>query len=65
MLCNLVSSDNFENNALGMAKIFLHYNKFDNREKVCQRIEAVTADELWNVANEMFAEEHLSTLIYQ
>ena len=60
-----VSSDNFENNALGMAKIFLHYNKFDNREKVCQRIEAVTADELWNVANEMFAEEHLSTLIYQ
>ena len=60
-----VASDNFENNALGMGKVFLHYNKYENRESVCRRIRAVTADELWEVANEMFAEEYLSTLIYK
>ena len=59
-----VASDNFENNALGMAKVFLHYNKYENRQKVCDRINAVTADEIWQVANDMFAPEHLSTLIY-
>lgn len=60
-----VASDNFENNALGMAKTFLHYNKFENLDVVCKRIEALTADELLEVANEMFAEEYLSTLIYR
>ena len=60
-----VASDNYENNALGMAKIFLHYNKFENLPAICQRVESVTADELIEVANEMFAEEYLSTLIYK
>ena len=60
-----VASDNYENNALGMAKIFLHYNKFENLPAICQRVESVTADELIEVANEMFAEDYLSTLIYK
>lgn len=60
-----VASDNFENNALGMAKTFLHYNKFENLGTVCKRIETLTADNLLEVANEMFAEEYLSTLIYK
>lgn len=60
-----VASDNFENNALNMAKTFLHYNRFDDRNIVCERIEALTAENLLEVANEMFAEEHLSTLIYK
>lgn len=60
-----VASDNFENNALGMAKIFLHYNKYENRANVCKCIEAVTANEIFNVANEMFDEAYLSTLIYR
>ncbi len=60
-----VASDNYENNALGMAKIFLHYNKYENLPAICQRIETVTADELLEVANEMFAEDYLSTLIYR
>ena len=60
-----VASDNFENNALSMAKTFLHYNKFENLAVVCKRIEALTADDLLEVANEMFAEEYLSTLIYR
>ena len=60
-----VASDNNENNALGMAKTFLHYNKYESSESVFRRIEALTAEGLLEVANEMFAEEYLSTLIYR
>ena len=60
-----VASDNFENNALGMAKTFLHYHKYESSELVFKRIEALTAETLLEVANEMFAEEYLSTLIYR
>ena len=60
-----VASDNNENNALGMAKTFLHYNKYESSESVFRRIEALTAEGLLEVANEMFAEEYLSKLIYR
>lgn len=60
-----VASDNNENNALGMAKTFLHYHKYESPESVFQRIEALTAENLLEVSNEMFAEEYLSTLIYK
>lgn len=60
-----VASDNFENNALGMARTYLHYRKFESSELIFKRIEALTAEQLLEVANEMFAEEYLSTLIYQ
>lgn len=60
-----VASDNFENNALGMAKTYLHYHKYESSELVFNRIEALTAEQLIEVANEMFAEEYLSTLIYK
>lgn len=60
-----VASDNFENNALGMAKTYLHYRKYESSELVFKRIEALTAEQLLEVGNEMFAEEYLSTLIYK
>lgn len=60
-----VASDNFENNALGMAKTYLHYHKYESSESVFQRIEALTAEQLLEVANEMFAESYLSTLVYR
>ena len=59
-----VARDNAENTALGMAKTFLHYGEMDDPKKLFQRIEALTAKELWEVSNEMFAEDYLSTLIY-
>ena len=59
-----VASDNNENNALGMAKTFLHYNKYEASEAVFRRIEQLTPEILLEVANEMFAEDYLSTLIY-
>lgn len=60
-----VASDNFENNALDMGKTFLHYGKFEEHTEVFKRIEALTAEHLLEVANEMFDENYLSTLIYK
>lgn len=59
-----VACDLSENYALDMAKTFLHYDKFEGPEGVFQRIEALTAHDLWEVANEMLDENSLSTLIY-
>ena len=59
-----VAGDNFENNALDMGKTFLHYGKFEGPEEVFKRIEMLTAEHLWDIANEMFDENYLSTLIY-
>ena len=59
-----VARDHAENTALGMAKTFLHYHKMDDPQDIFQRIEALTAKELWEVSNEMFTEENLSSLIY-
>ena len=59
-----VARDNAENTALSMAKTFLHYRKMDNPKELFQRIEELTAKELWEVSNEMFSENYLSTLIY-
>ena len=60
-----VASDNFESNALDMAKSFLHYKQYEAKEKLFQRIESLTASHLQDIANEMFDENYLSTLIYQ
>lgn len=60
-----VASDNYENNALGMGKTFLHYHKYESSELVFKRIEELTTEQLLEVANEMFAEEYLSTLVYR
>jgi len=60
-----VASDNNENNALGMAKAYLHYNKYETGGALFKRIDSLTAEVLLEVANEMFAEDQLSTLLYK
>ena len=59
-----VAADNFENNALNMAKTYLHYNKYEEPQEGYKRIQSLTPQDLWEVAKEMFCEENLSTLIY-
>jgi predicted Zn-dependent peptidase len=59
-----VASDNNESNALGMGKYFLHYDRYEQPEEIFRRIEALTPDALWDVANEMLNEEGLSVLKY-
>lgn len=60
-----VAGDNFENVALDMGKCFLHYNIYEKKADVFQRINALTADELLEIANEKFAEDQLSVLMYR
>lgn len=59
-----IASDNDENNALDMAKYFLHYQRYDTLEETYHRIEAITAEDLLEIANEKLGEDNLSTLMY-
>ena len=60
-----VAADNFESTALGMAKTFLHYGEYEGSEALYRRIEALTAQQLWDIANELFPCDNLSVLIYR
>ena len=60
-----VASDNFESTALGMAKTYLHYGEYEGAEALYRRIEALTAKELWDIANELFSRDKLSVLVYR
>jgi predicted Zn-dependent peptidase len=60
-----VASDNNENNALGMAKTFLHYDKWESPESIFKRIDGLTAEQIQEVANEIFNSDRMSTLIYK
>lgn len=59
-----VSSDNFENVALGMGKTFLHYNDYQTREELFARISSITSEQLQSTAEQIFMQDRLSTLIY-
>lgn len=59
-----VAGDNFENNALDMGKCFLHYRRYEDKSEVFGRIESLTSAGLLEIANEVFAENYLSSLVY-
>ena len=50
---------------LGFAKTFLIFNKIDTFEEVSQKIESLSAKDLRDIANEIFDESQLSSLLYQ
>ena len=60
-----IAGDNFENMALAMGKTFLHYNRPRSIAQLYQRIDRLTANELHQVACELFTPENLTTLIYK
>ena len=60
-----VSGDNREGLFLGLGKSFLHYNRYDTLLEVFAKVERLTAEEIQEVANEVFAPERLFSLIYQ
>ena len=60
-----VSGDNREGLFLGLGKSFLHYNRYDTLPEVFAKVEKLTAGEIREVANEIFAPERLFSLIYQ
>ena len=52
-----VSGDNREGLFLGLGKSFLHYNRYDTLPEVFAKVEKLTAGEIREVANEIFAPE--------
>jgi len=60
-----ISSENNENVALRLGKNFLHFNRYDSLPQTYQKIEALTAEGLLEIANEIFAEDRLFSLVYQ
>lgn len=60
-----VSGDNKEGVFLGLGKSFLHYDRYDTLPEVFAKIEKLTASELLEVANDVFAPDRLFRLIYE
>ena len=59
-----ISYDSFENVAINMGKRFLHYNTTQTYEVLCQRVQALTSEELFHTAREIFVPENISTMMF-
>ncbi len=59
-----IARDNLENHALSVGKSFAWYDSLYRPEDLCERIRSVTAEEVRDIAAEIYASEHLTTLIY-
>ena len=60
-----VACDNRESFALDFGKTFLHNGWKKNVESLMEDIDRITAEEIQQVAQEIFAEDRLTTLIYE
>ena len=60
-----IACDNREQFALDFGKSYLHHGQERHLDLLFQRIDAVTAEEIQQVANELFPADHLSTLIFK
>ena len=60
-----IACDTREQFALDFGKSFLHYGWERDIDRLFRNIDEVTAEEIQKVAQELFAPEQLTTLIYQ
>jgi predicted Zn-dependent peptidase len=60
-----IASENNENLMLSIAKSLLVFDKVDTLEEINRQIEAITAEQLIEIANEILDPNNLSTLIYK
>lgn len=61
----IVAEDGPEQTFLSLGKTFLHHSKVYTLEETCARIDAVSAEELFEVAQEIFSPERMYRLIYK
>ena len=59
----VIACDNREQYTLDFAKNFLHYGRERNIDDLLQRIDAITASQIQDVAQNVFAPSHMQTLI--
>ncbi len=57
--------ENHESLMLSLGRSMLVFNRIDSMEDTCKKIDAVTAGELLETANDIFDTEKLSILIYK
>jgi len=60
-----IRNDQSENLALRLGKSFLRFNKYEDLPEVYRKIDALTANQLLEIANEIYDENLLFMLIYQ
>ena len=60
-----IACDNREQFALDFGRSYLHHGHERNLEELYRRIDAITAEDIQKVANELFATERLTTLIFK
>ena len=60
-----IACDNREQFALDFGRSYLHHGHERDLDKLMQRIDAVTAEDIQKVANELFATDNLTTLIFE
>ncbi|MCR4583358.1 MAG: insulinase family protein [Prevotella sp.] len=60
-----IACDNREQFALDFGKSYLHYGWEKDVASLFNNIDSITSDDLQQVANELFAPQRLTTLIYQ
>ena len=59
-----LAAENKENVSLSLGKSYLRFGKYDSSEKVKADIESVTAEQLQNIACELFNEKNIFVLKY-
>ncbi|ASB49682.1 M16 family metallopeptidase [Alkalitalea saponilacus] len=60
-----IANENREHLMLSIGKSFMLYNKVDTIEEIYNKLDNITAEKLLETANEIFAPEQLSYLIYR
>jgi len=59
-----ISQENKESLCLNLAKSFLYFNRFESLAEVHKRVEAITAEQLQQIANEILDESRISVLSF-
>ena len=59
-----ISCDSSEGYALALGKTFAHYNVHRDVQNICHEVEALTPEMLQQVAQEVYAADRITTLIY-
>jgi len=60
-----ISSENNASLLLGMGKSFLLFNKVDDLKRIKEKIEAISVDDIQEIANEVLDIDKMSMLVYQ
>ena len=60
-----ISNENREDLMLTLGRSYLYFDKVDSLSTVVEKIEKITAEDIFRVANEMLDKDRLSKLIFQ